>query len=93
MPFNTSRKHRMNITKMSVTEATSYAGGITAIGASLTLTQVGVIVGIATALLTFLMNQIYAYRKDKREQEQADLEKAEMKMRLELLEAQNVPKP
>lgn len=38
------------------------------IGASLTLTDIGVIIGIATALLTFAANLIYMYRKDKREQ-------------------------
>lgn len=93
MPFNTSRKHRMNFAKMSTTEVTSYAGGIAAIGASLTLTQVGVIVGIATALLTFIMNAIYAYRKDKREQTAADLTRREMETRIALLEQKDVPKP
>jgi cbb3-type cytochrome oxidase subunit 3 len=53
-------------------EITSYAGGIASIVSSLTLTDVGVIVGIATALLTFLLNAIYMYRKDKREQRAAD---------------------
>lgn len=38
------------------------------IASSLTLTEVGVIVGIATALLTFILNVIYMYRKDRREQ-------------------------
>ena len=49
-------------------EITSYAGGIVSITSSLTLTDIGVIIGIATALLTFGLNAIYMYRKDRREQ-------------------------
>ena len=82
----------MNVSKMSTTEVTSYAGGFTAIGASLTLTQVGVIVGIVTALLTFGMNAYYTYHKNKREQQQADLDHQESKARIALLEKQNVSK-
>lgn len=51
---------------------TSYAGGAASIISSLTLTDVGIIVGIATALLTFVVNAIYTYRKDKREQMATD---------------------
>lgn len=54
--------------KLNNIEATSIAGAATSIGASLTLERIGVIVGIVTALLTFFLNAIYAYRKDKREQ-------------------------
>jgi uncharacterized membrane protein (DUF485 family) len=54
-------------------EITSYVGGITSIVSSLTLTNIGILVGIATALLTFLLNAVYMYRKDRREQEAADL--------------------
>jgi hypothetical protein len=78
---------------MSTTEMTSYAGGATAIGASLTLTQIGVIVGIVTALLTFAMNAIYTYNKTKREQREADLDAKERELRIKLLEQQIVPKP
>lgn len=49
-------------------QATSYSGAVTSIVAGLTLTDVGIIVGIATAILTLLINFIYQYRKDKREQ-------------------------
>lgn len=56
------------MSKLSAPEVGSVAGGVTAIGASLTLTQIGVIVGIVTALLTFGLNAIYMYRKDKREE-------------------------
>ncbi|UXC37206.1 phage holin family protein [Cupriavidus gilardii] len=51
-------------------EATSYAGAITSIGASLTLTDIGIIVGIVTALLTFGLNAWYMRRKDRREVEE-----------------------
>jgi uncharacterized membrane protein (DUF485 family) len=58
-------------------EVVSYAGGIVSIASSLTLTDVGVIIGIATALLTFVLNAVYMRRKDKREQleSEAALEK------------------
>lgn len=49
-------------------EVVSYAGGIVSIASSLTLTDVGVIIGIATALLTFVLNAVYMHRKDVREQ-------------------------
>lgn len=39
---------------------------------SLTLTDVGVIVGIATAALTFLLNAYFMRRKDAREQRESD---------------------
>lgn len=55
------------MSKLNATEVTSYAGGAVSIGASLTLTEIGVIVGIATALLTFGLNVWYTYRKDQRE--------------------------
>ena len=54
--------------KLSAPEVGSYAGGATAIGASLTLTEIGVIVGIITALLTFIVNVVYTYRRDQREE-------------------------
>ena len=53
-------------------ELASYAGGVSSIAASLTLTEWGVIIGIATALLTFGLNAVYMYRKDKREQRESE---------------------
>jgi uncharacterized membrane protein (DUF485 family) len=50
------------------TEAISYAGAGVSIASSLTLTEWGVIIGIATALLTFALNAVYMYRKDRREE-------------------------
>ncbi|GGY68116.1 hypothetical protein GCM10007387_57880 [Pseudoduganella albidiflava] len=49
-------------------EVISYAGAGVSIASSLTLTEWGVIIGIATALLTFALNAIYMYRKDRREE-------------------------
>jgi hypothetical protein len=57
------------MSKLTGTEASSYAGAAASIGASLTLTDIGIIVGIVTALLTFGLNAYYMYRRDKREQE------------------------
>lgn len=58
----------IDMSKPAGPEVISYAGGAVSIASSLTLTEVGVIVGIATALLTFILNVIYMYRKDRREQ-------------------------
>lgn len=52
----------------SVVSAGSYAGAGFSVLAGLTLTEWGVIVGIFTALLTLLINAIYQFRKDRREQ-------------------------
>ncbi|GAB3416599.1 phage holin family protein [Massilia agilis] len=57
---------------LTAPEVSSYAGAVTSIGASLTLTDWGVLIGIATALMTFALNAIYAYRKDRREQRESD---------------------
>lgn len=45
----------------------SYAGGGVSVGAALTLTDIGIIVGIVTALATFAFNWYYQHRKDRRE--------------------------
>jgi uncharacterized membrane protein YhiD involved in acid resistance len=52
----------------SVVAAGSYAGAGVSVLAGLTLTEWGVIVGIFTALLTLLINAVYQFRKDRREQ-------------------------
>lgn len=52
----------------------SYIGSAFAIVSGLTLTEWGIIIGIATALLTFAANMIYQVRKDRREQHLHDLE-------------------
>lgn len=49
------------------TETISYIGGMTSILSALTLTDIGIIVGILTALMTFALNAVYQYRRDGRE--------------------------
>ena len=60
------------MSKITPPEMGSYAGGVVAIGTSLTLTQVGIIVGIVTALLTFVLNAWYTAMKNAREQKLID---------------------
>ena len=60
-------------------KAISYTGAAASIGSALTLTEVGILIGIATAILTFLINLIYTYRKNKREQEAHDATLARMR--------------
>jgi biopolymer transport protein ExbB/TolQ len=60
--------------KITPPEMGSYAGGAVAIGTSLTLTQVGILVGIVTALLTFALNAWCARKKNARDQMLADFE-------------------
>jgi 4-hydroxybenzoate polyprenyltransferase len=72
------RTERYFMSKPSTSEVMSYAGGMTSIGASLTLTEFGVLVGIVTALLTFVINAIYVYRRDRREQRECDAALAHM---------------
>ncbi|WP_405118754.1 HP1 family phage holin [Pseudomonas leptonychotis] len=65
----------MSNTADKVMNAASYAGGFFSVAAGLTLTEWGVIVGIVTALLTFLASQLWQvrkYRMDLRIQEAAD---------------------
>ncbi|MFD1556046.1 holin [Paraburkholderia silviterrae] len=64
--------------RVSPTEAASYAGSGVAMGASLTLTDIGVIVGIATACLTFALNAFFMWRKDQREQRESEERLREM---------------
>jgi H+/gluconate symporter-like permease len=74
--------------KMSPSEATSYAGSAATIGASLTLTEIGVVVGIITALLTFAMNLYFTKRKEKRELRESDLRAQKEQLEIELLRQQ-----
>lgn len=45
---------------------------------SLTLTDIGVIVGILTAIATFGLNFFFMWRKDRREQRESDMRIMEM---------------
>ena len=79
----------MSISKTTPPEVGSYTGALVTVVTSLTLTQFGVIVGIFTALLTFLLNAWYTRERNTREREQnarenllADLERREREVRL-----------
>lgn len=74
------------MSKISPPEVGSYAGGAVSVAASLTLTEVGIIVGIVTALLTFGLNAWYTAKKNAREQKLADLDQREREVRLAQLE-------
>lgn len=47
----------------------SYVGSGASILSALTLTDVGILIGIVTALMTLLLNAVYHWRRDKRERE------------------------
>lgn len=46
----------------------SYGGAAASVGSAMTLPEIGIIVGIVTAVATFLFNMVWQYRKDAREQ-------------------------
>lgn len=75
------------MSKMSAPEVSSYAGGVVSVVASLTLNQLGVIVGIVTALLTLGLNAWYTRQKNTREQMLAELDRREREVRLAQLGA------
>lgn len=52
----------------------SYAGAGVSVVSGLTLTEWGIVVGIVTALLTFVANIIYQHRRDRRERTLAVLQ-------------------
>lgn len=52
---------------------TSYTGAATSIFSALTLTDIGIIVGIITAVLTFAFNVWFQYQRHKREKEEHEL--------------------
>lgn len=71
--------------KLNNVEMGSMAGAATSIVASMTFTDWGILVGIATALLTFLLNVWYTRQKNQREQRLADLAEQESIARLKRL--------
>lgn len=78
------------MTKVTAPEMGSYAGAGTAIGASMTMTEIGVLIGIVTALLTFGLNVWYTRQKNARERMLADLERREREAHLAQLQAREV---
>lgn len=57
----------MSVIQDKAMSTASYAGATVSVVSGLTLTDIGIIVGIVTAVLTFAANMIYQRRKDKRE--------------------------
>jgi uncharacterized membrane protein (DUF485 family) len=78
----------MSISKFTPPEVGSYAGALVTVATSLTLTEFGVIVGIATALLTFVLNAWYTHQRNNREHLLAELDRREREVRLQQLQAQ-----
>lgn len=66
-----------------VMSAASYTGAGISVLSGLTLTDVGIIVGIATAILTFVANMAWQARKDRRERELNELLKRQAKKALD----------
>lgn len=66
--------------KNKAIQVSSYIGSAVSVLSSLTLADVGVIVGVLTAVATFVVNAVYTYRKDQRE-------KRESRARLHEIEA------
>jgi hypothetical protein len=64
--------------RASPTEVASYTGSGVALASSLTLTDIGVIVGIATAMATFGLNAFFMWRKDRRDQRESEERLREM---------------
>jgi hypothetical protein len=71
--------------------ATSYVGSGASIVSALTLTDVGILIGIATALLTLLLNAVYHWRRDKREREAHAIRVAVLQGEMEDRRRANVP--
>lgn len=65
--------------------AASYAGAGFSVFSGLTLTDVGIIVGIVTAILTFGINVWFKRRSHRSEEELRDLEKKKARLEIERL--------
>jgi hypothetical protein len=57
-----------------ISSTVSYAGGSVSVLSALTLTDWGILIGIATAIGTFALNLYYQHRRDQRGQELHDAE-------------------
>jgi protein-L-isoaspartate O-methyltransferase len=67
--------------KPHIPEVASYLAGIASIGVSMTLTDVGALVGIVIAVLSFCANTIFTYRRDRREQRESEAKLARLRKR------------
>jgi len=58
--------------KFDLVELGSYLSAAAALCDSLTLADLSILAGIVTALVSSLVNLVYTYRKDRREQRESD---------------------
>ncbi len=65
--------------QLGPSETASYTGAVVSIGSSLTLTGLGIIVGMVTAILTFAVSTYFAWRRDRREEREARARLEELK--------------
>lgn len=68
----------LKIPPMAADKAASYIGSATAIVSSLTLTDIGILVGIFTAIGTFIFSWVYQHRKDRRDQREHEARMAQL---------------
>lgn len=73
--------HAVELTTILV-KLGSYFGAAFSVGAALTLTQWGILVGILTAIITAIGNIVFQRRRDKREVIQLALAEKESEMRM-----------
>lgn len=69
------------MSKPSIPEVATYLAGMASIGASLSLSDLGAVVGIVLAVLSFFANTIFTYRRDRREQRESEAKMARMNKR------------
>lgn len=75
----------MQITRPDGPEAASYAGALVSVLSSMTLTEWGVIIGIVTALATFILNWWVKTREEMRAEQAAKRSEEEHEARMKLL--------
>lgn len=81
--MNSIDDHAVETTTLLV-KAGSYFGAAFSVGAALTLTQWGILVGMFTAIVTVTVNVVFQYRRDKRETLQHNVVIAEHEKRMAL---------
>lgn len=66
-------------------KVSSYLGGVVSVVSALTLTDIGIIIGIATAILTYVTNAFYKRLGNKRALRRDEREEEEHQFRMKLL--------
>jgi hypothetical protein len=60
------------MSKPSIVEVVTYVTGLASVSMSLNLSDLNVAVGIGVTVLNAVVNGVFAYRRDRREQREAD---------------------